>query len=148
MYKFLLFLLGGFFYFYGAFAEEIPTIVYGEAKRSDGGENVFVVEQPKDAPNPLGHPLPNPDNPVEVFGDEYHPINANTTTNNTFNGETNTGSAQNQTQTIQNLGKDFENTLLEANGRVYDVQSYPKADFKAMEDPADPATIYSPNVND
>ena len=46
------------------------------------------------------------------------------------------------------LGNDFENTLLEANDRVYDVQSYPEADFKAMGNSANPQTIYSPNVND
>ena len=122
---------------FNAMAEDAPTVVFGAAETKDGGENVYMVEQPKDAPNPLGNPLPNPDKPVEVFGDVY-PQNTNPT-------EANNQSQSNQSQ--QNLGNDFENTLLEANGRVYDIQSYPKADFKAMENPANPETIYSPNVN-
>lgn len=118
-------------------ADDSPTIVYGAAETDSGGQNVFVVEQPKNAPNPLGNPIPTPNKPVEVFGDVY-PQDTNQT-------EKTKQSQDNQSQ--QNLGNDFENTLLEANGRVYDVQSYPKADFKAMENPANPETIYSPNVN-
>ena len=118
-------------------ADDSPTIVYGAAETDSGGQNVFVVEQPKNAPNPLGNPIPTPNKPVEVFGDVY-PQDTNQT-------EKTKQSQDNQSQ--QNLGNDFENTLLEANGRVYDVQSYPKADFKAMENPANPKTIYSPNVN-
>ena len=45
------------------------------------------------------------------------------------------------------LGKQFRNTLLEANGRVYDIQSYPEQDFMLMNNSAEPQTIYSPNVN-
>lgn len=137
MSKLLWTLLLGVFVNFNAMAEDVPTVVFGAAETKDGGENMYIVEQPKDAPNPLGNPLPNPDKPVEVFGDVY-PQNTNPT-------EANNQSQSNQSQ--QNLGNDFENTLLEANGRVYDIQSYPKADFKAMENPSDPKTIYSPNVN-
>jgi hypothetical protein len=113
------------------------TIVYGAAATKNGNQNVFVIEQPKNAPNPLGNPIPTPDKPVEVFGNVYN-HNQNQTTQNQ--------SGRNTQQ--QNLGNDFENTLLEANDRVYDVQSYPEADFKAMGNSANPQTIYSPNVND
>lgn len=146
MCKFFLMLSIGCFYIYNAFAGDVPTIVYGEADRADGGKNVFVVEQPQDAPNPLGNPLPNQDKPVEVFGNVYSP-NTNKVVNYNSDQNYNTEVDQNKAQTLKNLGDDFENTLLEANGRVYDIQSYPKADFKAMENPATPATIYSPNVN-
>ena len=125
------------FFSFDAIAEEKPTIVFGSAETKDGGQNVFVVEQPKNAPNPLGDPIPTPDKPVEVFGDVY-PQNTNQT------GKTNLPQG-NQSQ--QNLGNDFENTLLEANDRVYDIQSYPTADFKAMSNSANPEAIYSPNVN-
>lgn len=37
--------------------DDVPTIFYGEAANSAGGENIAVVEQPKNAPNPLGNPL-------------------------------------------------------------------------------------------
>ena len=113
------------------------TIVYGSAATKDGKQNVFIIEQPKNAPNPLGDPIPNPNKPVEVFGDLYNSSTASTQPN----------AVTTNTSQSQNLGNDFENTLLEANDRVYDIQSYPKADFKAMGDSANPQTIYSPNVN-
>lgn len=119
-----------------ALADDEDTIVYGAAANKEGKQNVFIVEQPKNAPNPLGDPIPTPDGPVEIFGDVYNK-NANQINSNNFNS-----SRQ------QNLGDDFQNTLLEANDRVYDIQSYPKADFKVMGNPANPQTIYSPNVND
>ena len=93
-------------------ADDSPTIVYGAAETDSGGQNVFVVDQQKNAPNPLGNPIPTPNKPVEVFGDVY-PQDTNQT-------EKTKQSQDNQSQ--QNLGNDFENTLLEANGRVYDVQ--------------------------
>ena len=89
------------FFSFDAIAEEKPTIVFGSAETKDGGQNVFVVEQPKNAPNPLGDPIPTPDKPVEIFGDVY-PQNTNQT------GKTNLPQG-NQSQ--QNLGNDFENTL-------------------------------------
>ena len=45
------------------------------------------------------------------------------------------------------LGRDFQNTLLEANGMVYDVQAYPLKDMGVIGNSANPKTIYSPNVN-
>ena len=53
----------------------------------------------------------------------------------------------NTAQGQKELGKDFQNTLLEADGMVYDVQAYPEEDLKAIGNPSDPATLYSPNVN-
>lgn len=119
------------------FAEDNSTVVYGAAETPDGGQNVFVVTQPENAPNPLGDPIVGPNKPVEVFGDVYN------SSNNKNMSDVNSENVENQ----KNLGNDFENTLLEANDRVYDIQSYPKADFKVMENPANPQTIYSPNVN-
>ena len=125
------------FFISASMADDSPTVVFGAAETKDGGQNVFVVRQPENAPNPLGNPLPMPNKPVEVFGDVYKPTNKQSNVN--------ISNANNQSQ--QNLGNDFENTLLEANDRVYDIQSYLKADFKAMENPSNPETIYSPNVN-
>ena len=41
----------------------------------------------------------------------------------------------------------FQNTLMEANGMVYDVQAFPEADVPVISDTSNPETIYSPNVN-
>ena len=138
--KFVLVLLSCCVFSFNLWAQDNPTVFYGAAKTPDGKEKVFVVEQPKNAPNPLGNPIVGPDKPVEVFG------NLDGLRDN--QSQSNTSDTQEASENQNNLGEAFENTLLEANGRVYDVQSYPKADFKAMENPADPQTIYSPNVND
>ena len=121
-------------------ADDNPTIVYGAAATPEGGQNVFVVEQPENAPNPLGDPLVSSDKPVKVY-------DIDDAKNATENSASNSSAGVNE-QSAKNLGDDFQNTLMEANGRVYDVQSYPVQDFKAMENPSNPQTIYSPNVND
>ena len=137
--KFVLVVLFCCVFSFNLWAQDKPTVFYGAAKTSDGKEKVFVVEQPKNAPNPLGNPIVGPDKPVEVFG------NLDGLRDN--QSQSNISDTQEASENQNNLGEAFENTLLEANGRVYDVQSYPKADFKAMENPSDPKTIYSPNVN-
>ena len=116
---------------------ELPTVVMGEAQNPNGSENVFIVAQPEDAPNPLGDP---------IVGNNQE---AKTVINNDIDATgAETKSTENQQpQNAEQAGKDFENTLLEANGRVYDVQSYPEGDLPLMDNSANPDTIYSPNVN-
>ena len=128
-----------------------PTEVYGAANTSDGGKNVFVIEQPNNEENPLGNPLPNvSDDTKRLSGQndiqkedmvnykEQSPAN-----NINISSEQDANLPQEDAE----LGKQFRNTLLEANGRVYDIQSYPKEDFMLMSNPSEPQTIYSPNVN-
>ena len=119
------------------------TVVYGAAATSDGGQNVFVVNQPNNLENPLGNPLYIPAGPPKVFGHVQPETAINQEKSQTMPLQTN----ESPEQESISLGKDFQNTILEANDRVYDIQSYPKADFQVMENPTDPQTIYSPNVN-
>ena len=127
-----------------------PTVVYGAAKEAGGGSDSVVIEQPAGAPNPLGNPISvpgqNENTPATAEG-----ANATAPAENSDNIPMNTTSApQVNPNTVQGqkaLGKDFQNTLLEANGMVYDVQAYPEEDLKAIGNPSDPATLYSPNVN-
>ena len=127
-----------------------PTTIYSAAARPDGGENVFVVSQPNNLENPLGNPIVGPETPPKIYNlpqqkSEQVP-------------EDTADSSQAQSQpvgTINNtpvqegiaLGKDFQNTLVEGSGRIYDIQSYPIQDVDVMSNPAEPQTIYSPNVN-
>lgn len=140
MYKYVFILVVSVFFNSITLAEDNPTVVFSSAATPTGSQKVFIVNQPENSENPLGNPIVFPNKPVEVFGDAY---NKNINQPQEASKESNTN-----TNLEQNLGSDFENTLLEANDRVYDIQSYPKADFKAMDNPADPKTIYSPNVND
>lgn len=124
-----------------------PTVVFGEAANPDGGKNVFVVEQPNNEVNPLGDPLPN------IANDKN--INTVDKVENTYPENIKPQSTEGEhisdsdlPKEDAELGRQFRNTLLEANGMVYDVQSYPEKDFELMNNSADPQTIYSPNVND
>lgn len=140
MYRFrMILVVWGIFISFSSMAGDDPTIIYGSAATSDGEQNAFVVEQPENAPNPLGNPIVGENRPVEVFGN----LDEGRDDQNNFNRD-NRENLNNQ----NNPGNDFENTLLEANDRVYDIQSYPKSDFKVMDNPVEPQTIYSPNVND
>lgn len=119
---------------------DTPTIVYGAAKKADGEVDEVVVEQPQNGPNPLGNPIVIPEK-VETPAKMATPEVKKNSTKNTEAVDSE------QVPNPQALGKDFQNTLLEADGMVYDVQAYPEKDLKAIGNPSEPATIYSPNVN-
>lgn len=141
--------------------ENSPTIVFGAAATPDGKQNTFIVEQPDGAPNPLGDPIMGNNNPPQVF--DVPSEMTNQTSDNSQSApqpiaDPNALSEQNTVeptenvnnnlpQEAQSLGQDFQNTLMEANGRIYDVQSYPEQDINVMGNSSDPQTIYSPNVN-
>lgn len=128
-----------------------PTEVYGAANTSDGEKNVFVVEQPNNEENPLGNPLPNVSGDTKQLSGQNDIQKENVVNDKEHNSANNinvySGQTANLPQEDAELGKQFRNTLLEANGRVYDIQSYPEQDFMLMSNPSEPQTIYSPNVN-
>lgn len=147
-----------------AMAQDAPTIVFGAAATPDGKQNTFVVEQPKGAPNPLGDPIAGPDTPPQVFDVPQEMTNQPQQSNQDNQSipqpiaDPNALSEQNTVeptpgtnnplpQEAQSLGQDFQNTIMEANGRIYDVQSYPEQDINVIGNSSDPQTIYSPNVN-
>lgn len=120
--------------------QESPTIVYGAAKKADGEVDEVVVEQPQNGPNPLGNPI--------VIPEKYEAqAKVATPEGKRFSASSPQSTGNEEAPNPQALGKDFQNTLLEANGMVYDVQAYPEKDLKAIGNPSEPATIYSPNVN-
>lgn len=121
-----------------------PTMVYAVSQKPDGEKDGILLEQPESASNPLGDPLTIPNN--SAVSDEQ-PSEEQIEQNSSSTSEQATLSAGRKTLPSKDLGKDFQNTLLEANGMVYDVQAYPVEDLKAIGDSANPQTIYSPNVN-
>lgn len=138
-------------------ASEAPTVVYGAARKADGSEEEVLVEQPADAANPLGDPI-IPVAPTTVTTTPV--INSMPSeVKNPQPGVSGNGAGSEQPDTQpqvigqpvvpegQQLGDQFQNTLMEANGMVYDVQAFPEEDLKAIGNPSNPETIYSPNVN-
>ena len=141
-----------FFIFANVVSADESTTIYSAAARPDGGENVFVVSQPDNLENPLGNPIVGPEVPPKVYGT----LPQTAEPGNESNNEALESSIQSQpigeinetpVQEGIALGKDFQNTLVEGNGRIYDIQSYPIKDVGVMSNPAEPQTIYSPNVN-
>ena len=134
-------------------AAETPTIVYGSAQTASGGEDAFVVEQPDNAPNPLGDPLVEPQTPPEDYTLQQNQSSQQNASENS--AATEPSASGNGPQGVpvvgpdsaQELGNQFQNTLMEANGMVYDVQAFPEADMPVINNPSNPETIYSPNVN-
>ena len=130
---------------------EAPTVVYGSAQTASGGEDTFVVEQPDNAPNPLGDPLPEPQTPPKDYTLEQNRPSQQAAAENSVvapalgNGPQ--GVPVVGPDSAQELGNQFQNTLTEANGMVYDVQAFPEADMPVISNPSDPETIYSPYVN-
>ncbi len=116
-------------------ASQTPTIVESSAVQSDGNKDTFIIEQPANSPNPLGNPLniPNETPKIEQESNDADSLSAPPPKDVPLNSS--------------ELGNDFQNTLLEANGMVYDVQAFPKEDIPLIENSANPQTIYSPNVN-
>lgn len=125
--------------------ETTPTIVIGKSKRPDGTTDEVIVEQPDNNINPLGNPLP------EVIEEPGRSATLPAGIKPVFPAAAGPRLPQ-QAQpgsnvSAEDLGKQFQNTLMEANGMVYDVQAYPVEDLKAIGNPSNPETIYSPNVN-
>lgn len=124
---------------FAAQAQE-PTFVEAIANTPNGGKNIAIIEQPN-SENPLGNPIIGP----YVAPKAYNAADALHDDVNAVAGQTNT--EKNLPQQAQSLGQQFKNTLMEANGEIYDVQSYPVQDIGVIGNNADPQTIYSPNVN-
>ena len=129
-------------------AAQMPTVVYAVSKKSPGESDEVIVEQPADSGNPLGDPIPNRNRTVpEVIEDSSPAGNSENSAVQTQDQQQEAQPAPEFENSQQQLGRDFQNTLLEANGMVYDVQAYPEKDLKAIGNPSNPETIYSPNVN-
>lgn len=145
-------------------AQNDPTIIYGSARKSANEVDSVILEQPANAGNPLGNPIVLNDTPtapvvttnvgananvakpvVNVGGPQGIPVVGNGI------GPVADGSGPQGVPVVPNsaaqLGNQFQNTVEEANGMVYDTQAYPVEDLDVMENSSNPQTIYSPNVN-
>lgn len=127
-------------------AAEMPTIIEAEANTKDGGKNIAIVEQPADSGNPLGNPIVG----AYVAPKAYNAADGLSVYNH-YNEQNDVMGDNQAEESVQNqaveLGHDFENTLIEANGRIYSTQSYPADDIEVIGNKTMPQTIYSPNVN-
>lgn len=116
------------------------TIVYGQAANANGTVNKVLLEQPADAPNPLGDPVPDYTPPAAPKaqplrrGQKSGVAPAAAATDETGNAVSQI-SPQNPADsqmTPQQMNNEIQNKLYEEDNRVYDVQSYPIDDIGYM----------------
>ncbi len=108
------------------------TIVYGEALNADGTENQVLLEQPKNAPNPLGNPIVSPssfpqktDGRIQDAGNPIKPTNGIILQNSPQNPKISEMSPQ-------QMDSEIQNKLYQEGNRVYDIQSYPASDLQTI----------------
>lgn len=118
------------------------TIVYGQAANANGTVNKVLLEQPADAPNPLGDPVPDYTPPSAPKaqplrrGQKSDVAPAAAATDETGNAVSQI-SPQNPADsqmTPQQMNNEIQNKLYEEGNRVYDVQSYPIDDIGYMNE--------------
>lgn len=113
--------------------ENSETMVFGEAKNADGTLNEVLVEQPQNAANPLGAPIPDysdnamQNNKAVVM---QPPINnQHMPTGVLQDSEQNPADSQ---MTPAQMNNEIQNKLYQEGNRIYDVQSYPADDLKTI----------------
>ena len=136
-----------------------PTEVLGEAANASGGDNVDVVEQAADAPNPLGDPLYTPDNSAAQSQSssivDVSPVPAQ----DAPSAQTAQTPAQPQIKPIAQTGEQgilqpgelalpqpstrIENVLYQSGNDIIDVQAYPIDDVSTVTEPNLQPTIVS-----
>lgn len=137
-----------------------PTIVYGSAATPSGKNDTYTVEQPADAPNPLGNPIVPDANPQPIYPDNVQegtsPTNSSATTDTNTMGpdETpdtlspmsivNQSAEQNPapfSESPEQQQNQIQNTLYQGGNRIYDVQSFPVNDINEITEPNIQPTI-------
>ena len=110
------------------------TVIFGAATNADGTQNEVLLEQPENAPNPLGNPIiPPPNLPAnnglpQVGGARravLPQIEPATVQNSMQNPDI-------SDMTPQQMNNEIQNKLYQEGNRVYDVQSYPAQDLQTI----------------
>ncbi len=123
--------------------EEVPpvqeTVVYGAARTPSGKENVFEIEQPADAPNPLGNPI------VEDEGDTVVGSSDNSVSQAVSSSDTEkqpkiiardaVGEAMGPGQLPLPENGKIENELYQQGSDIIDVQAFPIQDVNEVTTP-------------
>ena len=117
--------------------------VYGAAQSADGQVNTFKVEQASGDENPLGDPIVNPDEAENMPEQSLQKTKPLSEPQQLMGQQLPQGAIQESlpqnpsvsSETPQQVNSQIQNTLYEAGGRIYDVQSYPDSDVNTIEEP-------------
>lgn len=112
-----------------AAAPQDETMVFGEAKQPNGTFNAALVEQPQNAPNPLGAPIyDNEPSPAPFSPSATAPVPFAHPAGNIIDQTSPQNPAISQ-MSPQTMGSEIQNKLYQSGDRIYDVQSYPAEDI-------------------
>lgn len=114
-------------------------------KKSSGGEDEFLLEQPAGCGNPLGNPIISGNGgdatasdaqaaaaPEQLPPQKTVPVKIE---------ETLPQNPPVSAETPQEANRQIQDTLYESGNRIYDVQSYPASDIRTIEQPNVNSTI-------
>lgn len=135
-----------------------PTIVYGSAATASGKNDTYIVEQPADAPNPLGNPIVPDVNPQPAYSNNNQtdtPSAADSSPADTMGPDetpdtlspmsiVNQSAEQNPapfSESPEQQQNQIQNTLYQGGNRIYDVQSFPVNDINEITEPNIQPTI-------
>lgn len=136
-----------------------PTMVYGSAATPSGQTDSYLVEQPADAPNPLGNPIVPNTNQQPDYPNNTMPISTDNPANSSAPAVSNPNetsdnlspiSVVNQTaeqdpapfsESSEQQQNQIQNTLYQGGNRIYDVQSFPIKDVNEITEPNVQPTI-------
>ncbi len=110
--------------------ENSETVVFGEAQNANGSVNEVLLEQPQNAGNPLGDPIPD----YVPQTNNQQIIHAQATPLQDISGvsqvsEQNPSDSQ---MTPAQMNNEIQNKLYQEGNRIYDVQSYPASDLETI----------------
>ena len=137
MNKYLIF---GFFFLCSNLCQaQTPTVVFGEAATPNGGSDELLLEQPQNAPNPLGDPITTPDIPQNSSSAPANDFVSNGKQKKTENSAQTTNIVSESLPidpqpsakyTLKKEDSMIQNTIYRGTDRLYDIQSIP---LKALD---------------
>ena len=124
---------------------QVPTELFAEGKSSPTETTEFFVEQPADAPNPLGNPIVAPDNAPQPMMPTPMPVLPSEKPQNqqmpAINQTSGLGTLQPGQVPLPQGNNQIENEMYESGNDIVDVQEYPIDDVNQMSRQIDPATL-------
>lgn len=111
-----------------------PTVIFGQAATPDGGTDSMLLEQPENAPNPLGNPIVLPPEPkVESelpvqnlpANERQKSSNPTETPENMITQDLPANPQPSAQYTLQKEDSMIQNTIYRGTDRLYDIQSIP-----------------------
>jgi len=121
----------------------VPTVIIGEAVSSSGKKHEVIVEQPDNAPNPLGNPIVDEENNNENSSISVTPQIDTPKAVNVINQSSQSEELQPDEVALPQPSTKIENELYQSGKDIVDVQAYPINDIREVTTPNIEPTVVS-----